>query len=338
LNLNPFRKYICIKQHDEKDCGPACLATIAKQHGLKLPISKIREIAGTDKQGTNVYGLIKAAEKLGFTAKGVRSNQEAFFEKFPLPAIAHVIKDQRLLHYVVIHRIVKNEVIVADPAEGIVKYKPEEFFQIWTGVLVLMVPTPQFQKGDKTQGLFSRFFGMILPHKKLIIHVMLASILITLFGIAASFYFQFLIDEILPYGLTKTLHIISIGLIVMYLFQVLLTAFRTHLLLYISQKLSITIMLGYYRHVLQLPINFFGTRKTGEIISRFMDANKVTNAISSAALTVILDVVMILLVGGILYYQNSSLFFITLLLIPFYALVVWLFVKPYESINRSEME
>ncbi|OEF98118.1 peptidase domain-containing ABC transporter [Desulfuribacillus alkaliarsenatis] len=335
---NPFQKYTCIKQHDEKDCGAACLATIAKQYGLKIPISKIREIAGTDKQGTNAYGLITAAEKLGFSAKGVKGNQEALFEEFPLPAIAHVVIDQKLLHYVVIHKISKKEIIIADPAKGIVKLTPEEFFQIWTGVLILMVPTAQFQRGDETKGLFSRFFGIILPHKKLILHVMLASILITIFGIAGSFYFQFLIDEILPYNLNKTLHIISIGLIVMYIFQTMLSAFRTHLLLYISQKLSITIMLGYYRHVLKLPIKFFGTRKVGEIISRFMDANKVTEAISSAALTVILDVTMILLVGGILYYQNATLFFVTLLLVPFYALVVWIFVKPYEKINRTEME
>jgi ATP-binding cassette subfamily B protein len=95
-----FNKYYCIKQHDIKDCGPACLATVCKQYGLKVPISKIREVAGTDKQGTNLYGLIKAAEQLGFTAKGVRGNQESLFQPFPLPAIAHVIVNQSLLHNV----------------------------------------------------------------------------------------------------------------------------------------------------------------------------------------------------------------------------------------------
>ena len=74
-------KYYCVKQHDITDCGAACLATISKQYGLKLSISKIREVAGTDKQGTNKTGLVKAAEQLGFTAKGVKGNQEAFFLK-----------------------------------------------------------------------------------------------------------------------------------------------------------------------------------------------------------------------------------------------------------------
>ena len=100
--------YYCIKQHDITDCAAACLATVSKQYGLNLPISKIREYAGTDKQGTSVYGVIKAAEKLGFSAKGVKGTPEAFFSNFPLPAIAHVVTQEGLLHYVVIHKIKKN--------------------------------------------------------------------------------------------------------------------------------------------------------------------------------------------------------------------------------------
>lgn len=79
LERRGYMKYYCVKQHDITDCGAACLATISKQFGLNLSISKIREIAGTDKQGTNAYGMIKAAEQLGFTAKGVKGDQEAFF-------------------------------------------------------------------------------------------------------------------------------------------------------------------------------------------------------------------------------------------------------------------
>ena len=109
-------KLYCIKQHDITDCGAACLATVSKQYGLKMPISKIREVAGTDKQGTNAAGMIKAAEKLGFTAKAVKGDQNAFFSEFPLPAIAHVVVDGALLHYVVIHKITQKQVVVADPA------------------------------------------------------------------------------------------------------------------------------------------------------------------------------------------------------------------------------
>lgn len=333
-----FRKYHCIKQHDIKDCGAACLATISRQHGLKYPISKIREIAGTDKQGTNAYGLVKAAERLGFTAKGVKGDQEAFFSEFPLPAIAHVVIDGTLLHYVVIHKISKKEVLVADPAKGLVKYTPDDFFQIWTGVLILMVPTPQFRKGDETKGLFARFFGLLLPQKRMIFGIFLASLLYTILGILGAFYFQFLLDEILPYGLEKTLHILSIGIIVLYLFKVLLDAFRSHLLIFLSQKLDISLILGYYHHVLKLPMSFFGARKTGEIISRLMDASKVRDAISSATLTIMIDILMVIAGGAILYSQSAMLFGVTILLVPLYIALVWGFHKPFDRLNREQME
>jgi len=330
--------YHCIKQQDLKDCGAACLATISLQYGLKYPISKIREVAGTDRQGTNAYGLVKAAEKLGFTAKGVKGDQEAFFSEFPLPAIAHVVIDETLLHYVVIHKISKTEVLVADPAKGLVKYTPDDFFQIWTGVLILMVPTPQFRKGNETKGLFARFFGLLLPQKRMIFGIFLASLLFTVLGILGAFYFQFLLDEILPYDMEKTLHILSIGIIVLYLFKVLLDAFRSHLLLYLSQKLDISLILGYYHHVLKLPMSFFGARKTGEIISRLMDASKVRDAISSATLTIMIDILMVIAGGAILYSQSALLFGITLLLVPIYIGLVWGFHKPFDRLNREQME
>ncbi|WP_078552578.1 peptidase domain-containing ABC transporter [Bacillus alkalicellulosilyticus] len=333
-----LKKYVAIKQNDEKDCGAACLATISKQYGLKLPISKIREIAGTDKQGTNALGLIKAAEELGFTAKGVKGNPEAFFGEFPLPAIAHVVVDQQYLHYVVIHKITKKEITIADPAKGIVKVTPEEFFKEWTGILILMVPTPKFEKGDETKGLFSRFLHLLKPQKYLFLQIIIASILYTLLGIAGAFYFQLLIDEILAFDLQKTLHIISIGIIVLYTFKVLLDAFRSYLLLHISQKLDISLILGYYRHVLSLPMNFFGTRKVGEIISRLMDASKVREAISGATLTILLDTLMVIIGGIVLYTQSSFLFGITLILVPIYIIIVWAFRRAYEKINRKEME
>lgn len=262
---NPFKRYICIKQHDIKDCGAACLATISKQYGLKIPISKIREVAGTDKQGTSAYGIIKAAEQLGFTAKGVKvSKPEDIFTEFPLPAIAHVVIDGSLLHYVVIHKITKNEILIADPAKGIIKYAPEDFFKIWTGILILMVKSAEFKKGNETKGLFSRFVGLIKPQKILILNIFFTSLIFTVLGILGAFYFQVLVDEVLQYNLLTTLHILSIGFIVLSIFRILLNAFRSQLLMYLAQRIDIPLMLGYYEHVINLPMNFFGTRKVGE--------------------------------------------------------------------------
>ena len=211
----------CIKQYDITDCGAACLATIAKQYGLSISIAKIREVAGTDRHGTNAYGMVKAAEQLGFTAKAVKGGKEAFFSEFPLPAIAHVGVDGTLLHYVVIHKITKKQVVIADPARGIVKKSPEEFFKEWTGVLILLVPAQTFQKGKETKNIFERFWGLLLPQKRLVLDIFVASLVITVLGILGAFYFQFIIDDILPAGIEKTLTVLSIGVILLKLFSVI---------------------------------------------------------------------------------------------------------------------
>jgi len=342
-------KYYCVKQHDMTDCGAACLATIAKQNGYRISISKIREIAGTDKQGTNAYGVIQAAEQLGFSAKGVKGNQEAFFSEFPLPCIAHVVVDGSLMHYVVIHKITKKQIIIADPGRGIVKLTPEEFFgqvkeegQVpkyqWTGILILLIKKETFRKGDETQGIFERFLHLLFPQKKLLLHIFIASLLYTVLGILAAFYFQELVDSVLPDGLRQTLFTLSIGVILLNVFRVLLAAFRSHLLLYLSQKLDIALLLGYYRHVLALPMNFFGTRKVGEIISRFTDASKVRDAISGATLTIMIDTLMALAGAIILYMQNAAMFGISFIIVVLYGIIVITFNKQYKKLNQKQME
>lgn len=330
--------FYCVKQHDMTDCAAACLATVSKQYGLQLPISKIREIAGTDKMGTNALGMVKAAEELGFAAKCVKGDQNAFFSEFPLPAIAHVVIDKKLLHYVVIHKITSKEIIIADPAEGIVNYSHEDFFNIWTGILIILVPTVKFQPRNEKKGTLSRFFGLIFPQKRLLINIFLSSIVLTAFGILASFYFRVIMDDIVPNSLNKTLHIISIGVIALYIFKLLLEFFRNHLMLYLSQKIDIPLILGYYQHVLGLPMSFFGTRRVGEIISRFMDASKIREAISGATLTIMIDTIMALIGGIVLYIQNSFLFFIAVIMLILYGIVVFLYNKPIKKINEKLME
>lgn len=293
--------------------------------------------------------MIKAAEELGFSAKGVKGNKEAFFSEFPLPCIAHVIVDGNLLHYVVIHKITKKQVIIADPGVGIVKLTPEEFFgevhdegkppkYQWSGILILLVKNETFTKGNETKGLFGRFFHLLLPQKKLLLHIFIASLVYTILGILGAFYFKELIDSVLPDGLRKTLMTLSIGVILLNVFKVVLSAIRSHLLLYLSQKLDIALLLGYYRHVLELPMNFFGTRRVGEIISRFNDAGNVRDAISGATLTIMIDTIMAVAGAVILCIQNVKLFVIAVIIVVLYVIIVLTFNKWYEKLNRKQME
>lgn len=342
-------KYYCVKQHDITDCGAACLATICKQKGYRVGITKIREVAGTDTEGTNAFGVIKAAEHLGFSARGVRGDKEDLYADFPLPCIAHMTVNGNLLHYVVIHKITKRYILIADPAKGIVKLKPEEFFgekgtadkapeYQWSGVLILLTPNETFKKGVETKGLFSRFFYLLLPQKKLILHIFLASLIYTLFGILGAFYYQALIDSVLPCGLQKMLATLSIGMILLSIFKIALVTIRSHMMLYLSQKLDIKLLLGYYRHVMDLPMNFFGTRRVGEIISRFADAGKVRDAISGATLTIMIDTLMAAVGAVILCTQNVKLFLITVVMVILYAVIVFAFNGKYRKLNEEVME
>ncbi len=331
-------KYYCVKQHDITDCGAACLATVCKQYGLTTSISKIRQIAGTDKAGTNAYGMIRAAENLGFTAKGVKGNRDAFFSDFPLPVIAHVVVDNKLLHYVVIHKITKKEVIIADPAKGIVKISPDEFFSLWTGVFILLVPNTEFKKGKDTKNLYERFFVLLKPQRKLLMDIFIASISITVLGIMGAFYFQLIIDDILPSGIIKTLNVLSIGIILLKFFSVLISVLRAQLLVYLSQKLDISLLLGYYEHVLKLPMNFFGSRKTGEIISRFQDASTIRVAISNATLTMMIDTMLMFAGGIILFFKSSILFFLACIIVVLYMILVFAFNSLYKKANQKQME
>lgn len=339
----------CYKQHDMTDCGAACLATISRQYGLDVSISKIRSIAGTDKQGTNVTGMIRAAEKLGFSAKGVKGDEEALFSDFPLPCVAHVVVDGNLMHYVVIHRISKNKITIADPAKGIVKLTPREFFgdvrnesagvtYRWTGVLILIVPGQNFRNVFQKENVRTQFWKLIAPQKKLIWYIIISSLLYSFLGIGGAFYFKILFNDIIPNLSYETLYFVTVGIIGLYLFYCIIGGIRSHLLLYLSQKLDISLLLGYYSHVLRLPMEFFGTRRMGEIISRFQDASKVRDAISNAVMTIFIDCVMAF--GGLilLFWQNKTMALMVCIMIVIYAIIVYVFREPYRKLNEKQME
>ena len=201
-----------------------------------------------------------------------------------------------------------------------------------------MTKTEKFQKGNETQGLFGRFFCLLLPQKKLFLQIFFASLLYTLFGILGAFYFKALIDSVLPCGLKTMLTTLSIGMILLSIFKIALITIRSHLMLYLSQRLDISLLLGYYRHVMDLPMYFFGTRKVGEIISRFTDAGKVRDAISGATLTIMIDTLMVIVGAIILCTQNVKMFLITLVMVLLYALIVYGFKEKYRKLNQTVME
>lgn len=248
-----------------------------------------------------------------------------------------MISEQKYPHYVVVYKVKGNQLFIADPAKGKVKKSIEEFAKEWTGVLLLASPKESYQPSiEKVDGL-SSFLPILLEQKALIFHIVLASFFITLFGIISSYYFQGLLDNVIPNQAKSTLNMISIGLLFVYLFRVVFEYSRSYILMVLGQRMSMSIMLNYFKHVLSLPLNFFATRTSGEIISRFLDANKIIDALASATLSIFLDIGMVILVGTTLAIQSTPLFLLTLAFLPFYILVVYIFIKSYDKANTEEM-
>lgn len=331
-------KFKCISQNDETDCGPACLAAIFRKYDLKVSIAKIRDIAGTDRQGTSAYGLVKVIEYYGFQQKVVEADKTALTSKLPLPAIAHVVIDNSLLHYVVITKVKGDTVVVSDPAKGIVKYKKEEFLKIWTNVLILIAPTIKSQKGNKKQSTLLSFFCLLISQKWLLLRIFILSMILTSIGIITSFYYQILMDNIVPSSSLEMLNYVSVITLCLFFVQVGLNFLRGFLIVKLEQNIDIPIMLGYYNHALILPMKFYSMRDTGEIISRFNDASSIRDIVSEASLTIMMDTIMAVVGAVVLFNSNKLLFLISVVMLILYGIIVFIYNKPIKKINRKIME
>lgn len=328
----------CILQNDETDCGPACLAAIFRKYGLKVSIAKIRDIAGTDRQGTSAYGLVKVIEHYGFQQKVVEADKNVLNQKLPLPSIAHVVIDDSLLHYVVITKIKGDTVIVSDPAKGIVKYKKEDFINIWTKILILIAPTEQSEKGNKKVSTLRSFFRLLLSQKWLLLKIFILSLTLTSIGIATSFYYQIIMDSIVPSASIQALNYVSIATLGLFLVQIGLNFLRGFLIVKLEQNIDIPIMLGYYNHALVLPMKFYSMRDTGEIISRFNDASSIRDIVSQASLTIMMDTLMAIVGAIVLFNCNRLLFLISVVMLILYGIIVYIYNNPIKNINRETME
>ena len=329
---------IKIKQRDITDCGAACLASIASHYKFKLPVSRIRQMAGTDKKGTNVLGLIKAAEKMGFTAKGVKGGIDAL-PKIPLPAIAHVVVKEVLQHYVVIYKVSHTHIEYMDPGDGQMhKESITQFEKKWTGVLVLFAPNDDFIARNEKVSNYSRFLFLIKPHKSMVTQALIGAIIYTVLGLSTSIYIQKITDYVLVDGNTNLLNLLSVGMIIILLFQLFIGAAKTVLMLRTGQKIDAQLILGYYKHLLRLPQRFFDTMRVGEIISRINDAVKIRAFINDTAVGLIVNVFIVFFSFGLMFIYSWKLALIMAIVIPLYALVYFITNKLNRKQERKVME
>lgn len=348
-------------------------ASITKE----ITITRLRDMMGTDMKGTNLVGLQKAANELGFNTAAVRVDRENFLSDFTLPAIAQVITDQGMTHFVVIFKkttikeddarrkhVVQEEerkadaskkykckdyVVIGDPANELKKISLDEFYKNFTGVLLLLNPTAEFKGGTgkhKVEGkeeatarnnMLKRYMDLLLPQKKLFAYAILSSVILTLIGIVSTVFNKAIMDEVLPYGLKNLLISLIVVFSVVNLTSTLLSTVRQWILIFLSIKIDIPLMLGYFEHVYKLPMKFFASRKTGEITTRYSDAGTIKSVLTSIAMSVVMDIVMAVGTGFVLFRMNSSLFSITLFTTVLSLLLVIIFKQPYKRINEETM-
>lgn len=277
-------KYPFIQQNSEEDCGAACLAMVAKYHGRIFTITRVREAVGTGQLGTTLLGLRRGAEGLGIHARSGKASPELLdnFYKLPLPAIIH----WKGIHWVVLYGKQRGKYVVADPALGIRYLKKEALMKGWkNGAMLLLRPDQESfyaQKSDKPAG-FSRFLRRILPYKGSIIQASLYAQIIGLLSLANPFLIQILTDDVLVRGDTGLLARVSIAVIALVLVTNALSLVQYNLVANLAQRLELGLTLEFGSKLLKLPLSYFETRRSGEIISRLDDVSRINNLVSDLA-------------------------------------------------------
>lgn len=219
------------------------------------------------------------------------------------------------------------------------RVKIDEFYERFTGAILLLKPTNEFEAGKiKGKELFDRYIKLLLPQKKLFIYAFLASIIVTALGIVSSLFNNVIYDEILPYRQTDVLKIMLVVFLVISFTSTMLSFIRQWILMHLSIKIDIPLMLGYFEHIYNLPMKFFATRKTGDITTRFSDAFTIKNIFTSIALSLIMDISMAIVSGAILFQMNTKLFVVIIFLTCISILLVYIFKQPYKKINEEQMQ
>lgn len=339
LSRHNLSSRIRIKQQDVTDCGAACLVSVAAYYQLLLPIARIRQLAATDQKGTTVLGMVEAAQKLGFQAKGVKAPFESLL-KIPKPTIAHVaIPNSSLMHYVVVYAATPEQITVMDPADGqLHHYTPNVFNTLWTGLLILLIPDETFRVGSEKVSVLQRFWQLMQPHRAVIIQALFGALVYTILGLSSAIYLQKIVDNVLVNGNHNLLNLLSVLMIGLLVVQIFIGATKSFFNLKTGQRIDAALILGYYKHLLNLPQSFFDTMRVGEIISRVNDAVKIRTFINDVALGLLVNVLIVLFSFGLMFSYYWKLALILALIVPFYAAIYWVMNRFNQQYQRQLME
>jgi ATP-binding cassette subfamily B protein len=334
-----FRRYPLVRQHDETDCGAAALATILLYHGRPAGLEKVRDYTGTDRQGSSLLGLVQAAQRLGFSAQPVKGPYDAL-ATVPLPAIAHTRTEQGLGHFVVLYRVRKRGVLVADPVGKLETLSREDFCKRWTGYLLLLAPEAGKEPvaAGGVSSPWRRLLGLLAWQLPILAEAFLCALLMAVLGITTSFFIQQLVDNVLIRQDVRLLNALGLGMILVLLFRILFGTLRQYLLASIGRKVDLTLVSAYHRHLLELPLRFFEMRRVGEILSRIGDADKVRQAISGTTLTIVVDGTLVSCLATVLWLYDLPLALVATAFVPLLVFSLLAHHGPARRLSRQAME
>ena len=330
------------RQYDTKDCGPTCLKIIAKHYKKTISIQQLRQLSETTRVGSSLLGLSEAGEDLGFRSLGIKVDLQRLLEA-PLPCVLHWNKN----HYVVLYKIKKNVFYTSDPAHGLLKYTKGEFIKHWIGnnadddteegIALLLEPTPKFyntnfEVKEKRMG-FRFLFKYLFKYKRflwqLVIGLLAASLL--------QLIFPFLTQSVVDVGIkNQDLHFIYLILfaqLAVFLGRTAIEVVRSWILLHLSTRINISLVSDFFIKLMNLPIAFFDTRMTGDILQRINDHKRIERILTTSSLNVLFSMVNLLVFSLVLAYYNLSLFFIFLAGSVFYFLWIAIFLKKRRDLD-----
>ena len=335
-------KFPHYKQSDQKDCGPTCLKIIAKYFGKVISVQELRKYTETTRAGSSLLGLSEASEELGFRSLGVKISLEKLFEA-PLPCVLHWNKN----HYVVLYKIKKGIFYVSDPAHGLLKYNQADFIKHWIGnnanatteegIALLLEPTPKFHNSEfelqeKSLG-FSFLFKYLFRYKKFLVQLIIG----LLAGSLLQLVFPFLTQSIVDVGIkNQDIHFIYLILFAqlgLFLGRTAVEVIRGWILLHLSTRINISLVSDFFIKLMNLPIAFFDTRMTGDILQRINDHKRIERILTTSSLNVLFSMVNLIIFSIVLAYYNWQIFTIFLVGSIIYFLWITIFLKKRRDLD-----
>jgi ATP-binding cassette, subfamily C, bacterial len=302
-------KYHLVQQHSEEDCGAACLASIAQYYGRIFTITRCREAVGTGQQGTTLLGLKQGATTLGFNARGIKVTLEMIYKTTAfLPAIIH----WKGYHWVILYGKRGNKYIIADPGLGIRYLDKQWLMDGWTdGVMLLLEPDPVIfftQPDDKNKiGGFGRFLKRVSPYRGIIGQTFVLNSVLGLLSLASPLLLQILTDDVLVRGDRDLLTSVAIAVIVMHLLSSCLRLVQSNLIIHFAQRLELGLILEFGRQILRLPLTYYETRRSGEIVSRLEDIQQINQLVAQAVVSLPSQFFVALVSVGLMLFYNVKL-------------------------------